>query len=635
MIGFKNDDTMSCLTQLPSYACSATMTSDVGDYIIKPTGAEANNYKIDYQPGNLSVNKRNLSVKVGDYIRSYGLPNPDFEITYSGFVNEENLSSLSSPVEVICEASESSDVGVYPIILRGGNAKNYTFDTYTNGTLTIEKANQTINWTQDLSNINQYAQIELTATATSGLPVSYEMSPNNVATLYENNGDWYLDCYGMGAVNIRANQIGNNNYNPATVVTKTLVVSGSGYDPSSPQIFINVETPGTLSSLIASNRKYQIKNLRLAGKLNGTDIRYIREMAGVDYYGTRTAGVLEILDISDCTIVSGGNKYYGSYGTSNYQISDYMFHKCSSLTTIQLPNNSNNVGNYSLAECERLVSVTLPNNIMSIGTQAFSNDISLSRLALPKNLTTIGEKAFIGCSGLYELNIPENVRSIGKDIVYGCQNIEAINVSLENEYFASTEGVLYSASYDKLLIFPMDHNSTEYCIVDGVQRIDSHAFANAKKLKEIELPESLTSIEKDAFIGCPNIITVKVRAINPPICENDCFSDINKTRCELQVPIGCYSFYWVAPVWSEFNKIIETDFSGIEDVVYENITISAENGTITISGCPFDVEVRIYQMNGLLIFNQLVSEEYIQFSPHTSGTYIIQIGKKSYKVMLK
>ena len=60
---------------------------------------------------------------------------------------------------------------------------------------------------------------------------------------------------------------------------------------------IHVATPGTLSTYIDISTKYQITNLVLTGELNGTDIRYIREMAGRDLQGNATVGKLLILDI--------------------------------------------------------------------------------------------------------------------------------------------------------------------------------------------------------------------------------------------------------------------------------------------------------------------------------------------------
>ena len=66
-------------------------------------------------------------------------------------------------------------------------------------------------------------------------------------------------------------------------------------------VTLNVETPGTLSSLIANSKKHQITSLTLTGYLNGSDIRYIREMA--DSYKNTS---LSYLDISNANIVKGG-----------------------------------------------------------------------------------------------------------------------------------------------------------------------------------------------------------------------------------------------------------------------------------------------------------------------------------------
>ena len=45
---------------------------------------------------------------------------------------------------------------------------------------------------------------------------------------------------------------------------------------------IHVATAGTLSTLISEDEKYQIEELTLTGELNGSDIRFIRNMSGID-----------------------------------------------------------------------------------------------------------------------------------------------------------------------------------------------------------------------------------------------------------------------------------------------------------------------------------------------------------------
>lgn len=533
LIGLRNSDTKSCLTIQPTFKCAAAKTSNAGEYEIEPINATAQNYAIDYQKGTLSINKRNLTASVGDYTKTYGSENPQFEIDYLGFVNNEDKSVLTNAPNIVCLANKTSDVGSYPISLDGGNALNYDISKYNSGTLTIEKADQIITWNQDLSNIQMYSQVALEASSSADLPVSYEMSPNNVASLYNNNGKWYLDCFGSGAVNIRAVQNGDKNHNAAPLVSNTLVVMGTGGDPSNPQIFLNIENAGTLPNLIADNRKYQIKNLRLTGYLNGTDINFLREMAGSDNYGNITPGILETLDISGCTIVSGGRSYYRSCQTSNNKVGDYMFYNCKQLVNLMLPDNTTVIEDYAFADCDRLSVISIPESVKAFGAQSFRDDISLLKISMPSGLTSINDYAFMGCNGLSEITIPANVTYIGEGIVKDCQNISKINVAEGNSHFSSENGVLYTSTFDEILIFPVNYESSSYVVKDGTNIIASYAFVNSKKLSEVTLPSTLTNIGADAFIGCVNLSSLQVKALNPPVCSNDCFEAVSKTRCEL------------------------------------------------------------------------------------------------------
>ena len=46
---------------------------------------------------------------------------------------------------------------------------------------------------------------------------------------------------------------------------------------------IKLDEAGTLPSKISASEKYLITNLKIVGKINGTDLKFIREMAGCDY----------------------------------------------------------------------------------------------------------------------------------------------------------------------------------------------------------------------------------------------------------------------------------------------------------------------------------------------------------------
>ena len=131
--GFKNDETKDVLTKQPSVVCKATAASAPGEYDVTVSGAEAKNYDISYVNGKLTVvNADAIIITAKSYTREYGDANPSFEYTSEG-------AALDGEPEIICEATATSPVGEYPIVIKKGSVSNYN-DTYVNGVLTITKA---------------------------------------------------------------------------------------------------------------------------------------------------------------------------------------------------------------------------------------------------------------------------------------------------------------------------------------------------------------------------------------------------------------------------------------------------------------------------------------------------------------
>jgi hypothetical protein len=111
------------------------------------------------------------------------------------------------------------NVGVYPITAGSLSAGiNYTI-SYTGNYLTITIASQQITWTQSLiTGCNDTTQVQLTATASSGLPVNYSVSDLTVATVSGN----ILTLLKPGTAVVTAIQAGDANHTAALPVTDTL-----------------------------------------------------------------------------------------------------------------------------------------------------------------------------------------------------------------------------------------------------------------------------------------------------------------------------------------------------------------------------------------------------------------------------
>ena len=144
------------------------------------------------------------------------------------------------------------------------------------------------------------------------------------------------------------------------------------------QITLKLDEAGTLPDRIGGNQKYLITNLKIVGKINGTDLKFIREMAGRDFNGEKTDGKLSILDLSEAKIVAGGDAYVRfseNYYTSNDKLGDYAFSGCSGLTSLTLPSSVTSIGRGAFHGCWKLTSLTIPSGVTSIGIYAFKQVI--------------------------------------------------------------------------------------------------------------------------------------------------------------------------------------------------------------------------------------------------------------------
>lgn len=224
--GFVNGDNESVLATTPILSTTATRTSNVGTYEIKVGETSSPNYSISFVNGTLTITPRTLIASVGNYERIYNEENPVFEVKYEGFVGDDDEKVLISKPEAKTTAAKTSDVGTYPINVTGGSADNYTFN-YTSGILTINKAEQTISWEQDLSALSIDDQVELKAEASSGLPITYTMDQTNIAEIYSTGNKFYLDCKGEGTFQIVAVQNGDKNYYSSTRIRKTVTIGNS------------------------------------------------------------------------------------------------------------------------------------------------------------------------------------------------------------------------------------------------------------------------------------------------------------------------------------------------------------------------------------------------------------------------
>ena len=103
-----------------------------------------------------TVSKKSLTVIAQDTNRAYGAVNPTFTASLTGFASGESASVVSGTAGFTTTATPTSAPGTYPITPSLGSlsAANYSFDTFTPGTLTIGKQTATVTLTNLIQTYN-------------------------------------------------------------------------------------------------------------------------------------------------------------------------------------------------------------------------------------------------------------------------------------------------------------------------------------------------------------------------------------------------------------------------------------------------------------------------------------------------
>lgn len=180
---------------------------------------------------------------------------------------------------------------------------------------------------------------------------------------------------------------------------------------------VTVTEAGTLSTLIPASEKMEITDLKVSGSINGADIKYICEMAGLEKYSVNKYAKLYNLDLKDANIVDGGleetewvsQKDALGY-TDDNQTCQAGFRGCYSLRKIAIPSTVSHLYSSSLSSCQNLSNVVISSSEISYCDNAISscNIDTLSFLSSGKMKVTpasINTGALLGKTSLNAIKI--------------------------------------------------------------------------------------------------------------------------------------------------------------------------------------------------------------------------------------
>ena len=96
--------------------------------------------------------------------------------------------------------------------------------------------------------------------------------------------------------------------------------------------------------------------------------------------------------------------------------------------------------------------------------------------------------------------------------------------------------------------------------------IDSYAFFHCSSLTSVVIPNSVTSIGKEAFSSCTGLKDVyALRTVASEYHANEnCFYNVPTYACTLHVPAGWKGAYAGTTPWKWFKNIVEDASTGVQ-----------------------------------------------------------------------
>ncbi len=371
-------------------------------------------------------------------------------------------------------------------------------------------------------------------------------------------------------------------------IPETVVYNGKTYEVVGIDDYAFANSP--ITSITIPNSVTSIGNGAFNGCKSLTSITIPNSVTNIGI-GEYNYGCWEGL-FSGCSslksiIVKEGNPVYDSRNNCNAIVETATNTLVVGCQSTNMPSSITSIGPGAFAGLENLTSIYIPNSIMSIGNAAFQNCFTLTSITITNSVTSIGSNAFHNCNSLKSITIPNSVTSIGYAAFEDCDSLTSVTIGNSITSIASCA-------------FRACSSLTSAALGNSVTRIESHAFDGCSSLTSITIPNSVTSIGWAAFNDCEKLGTVslgdKIKEIEdyafkecnklyhiycyapePPIAEENIFTNYN---VNLYVPCNYLDNYKYDRVFGSFRYIqcIES-----EDVTTNDVVVNPGANDVTIT----------------------------------------------------
>lgn len=223
------------------------------------------------------------------------------------------------------------------------------------------------------------------------------------------------------------------------------------------------------------------------------------------------------------------------YGVS--EIDESTFEACSKLKDVIIPDSVTTIGSAAFLGCNELKNIDIPDSVTNIADNAFAHCTKLENITIPNNLKSIEQYTFNKCTGLETVIIPTSISSIQDGAFDECTSLtdvyflgtreqwNEIEIKQYNENLLNAsihcsddeekpnifDCFTYEIIEEEVKIIDCDESISGGIVVPDtiesypVTVIGNGAFSNCISFTDIVLPDTVKTIENDAFGGCTSL----------------------------------------------------------------------------------------------------------------------------------
>ena len=318
----------------------------------------------------------------------------------------------------------------------------------------------------------------------------------------------FEDCSGLTSITVDSDNPvydSRNNCNAIIVTATNILLFGckNTIIPTSVTSIENYAFSGCsgLTSLTIPNSVTRIENYAFSGCSGLTSLTIPSSVTSIENYAFSGCSGL------DSITVANGNPTYDSRNNCNAIIKTATNTLIAGCKNTIIPTSVTSIGEGAFFGYSGLTSVTIPNSVTEIHYSAFEDCSGLTSLTIPNSVTSIGYYAFSGCSSLTSITIPSLVTWIGSSAFSGCSGLTSITVDSDNPVYDSRNNcnAIIETATNTLIA-----GCKNTIIPNSVTSIDDEAFYGCSGLISVTIPNSVTSISYRVFCHCSGLASVTI-----------------------------------------------------------------------------------------------------------------------------